>query len=442
MTSTATRSHEPTTNPPTPAAESAATIIEPLLTTLLGGDVPLRIELWDGSSLGPDTSPATIRLHSAEAVRHLLWAPGELGLARAYVSGALTADGDLITGIAALRGASVAAKDAPRILPEALHVAREFGVTGRPRTMPRIEARPQGRRHSRRRDATAIGHHYDVSNEFYRLVLGESMTYSCARFTTPESSLETAQASKHELICRKLGLAESPGRRLLDIGCGWGSMAIHAAKHHGAHVVGATLSAEQAAFAREAVSAAGVDDLVEIRQVDYRELRGERFDAVSSVGMFEHVGASRADEYFLVVRSVLGPHGRFLNHAISSVGGSKLPRRSFMARYIFPDGELHDVGDVVLRMERAGFEVRDVESLREHYAKTLQGWIANLERGWESAVVLVGSERARAWHLYMAGSVVGFTDGGINLHQVLGVVADADGNSAMPATRDGWATAT
>jgi cyclopropane-fatty-acyl-phospholipid synthase len=264
------------------------------------------------------------------------------------------------------------------------------------------------------------------------------MTYSCARFTNPDLSLADAQAAKHELICRKLGLHERAGARLLDVGCGWGSMAMHAARHHGATVVGVTISQQQAERARQRVAAAGLTDRVEIRLQDYRDVRGEQFDVISSVGMFEHVGAARMQEYVDTLRALLPAHGRLLNHAISSVGGSKLSPSSFTGRYVFPDGELIDVGDVVLAMERAGFEVRDVESLREHYARTLRAWVGNLEEHWDDAVALVGDARARVWRLYMAASAVGFADGGLGLHQVLGVVPAEDGSSGMPPTRRSW----
>jgi cyclopropane-fatty-acyl-phospholipid synthase len=293
-------------------------------------------------------------------------------------------------------------------------------------------------RHSRRRDAVAVSHHYDVGNDFYRLILGEAMTYSCARFVDPGVDLAGAQAAKHELICRKLGLHLRSGARLLDVGCGWGSMAIHAATHHGAQVVGVTISREQAELARQRVDEAGLADSVEIRLQDYRDLGGETFDAISSIGMFEHVGKRRMGQYFSTLRSLLGPYGRLLNHAISSVGGSTMGPRSFIHRYVFPDGELLDVGEVVVAMQGAGFEVRDVESLREHYALTLRHWVANLQHGWDRAVELVGEGRARVWLLYMTASAIGFEDGGIGIHQVLGVVPDAAGASRMPLTRHGW----
>jgi cyclopropane-fatty-acyl-phospholipid synthase len=417
----------------------AAAALRPLLVRLLGPDPDVRVELWDGSAFGRVDASGTLLVRSPLALRRLLWAPGELGLARAHVAGDLDVRGDIVSLLATLRGASEKPSGL-RLLPAALRATAATGALGPPPPAPPEEARVPGRRHSKRRDAAAISHHYDVGNDFYEIVLGEAMTYSCAYYPTAETTLAEAQAAKHELVARKLGLAERPGARLLDVGCGWGSMALHAAKQHGAQVVGITISAEQAARARERVAAAGLSEHVEIRLQDYRDLGGERFDAISSIGMFEHVGRERTGEYFATLRSLLHPHGRLLNHAISSVGGSRLAPRSFTGRYVFPDGELLDVGDVVLAMERAGFEVRDVQSLREHYARTVRAWVANLEAAWPGAVQLVGERRARVWRLYMAGSAVGFEDGGISVHQVLGVVPDADGRTSMPAGRDEWST--
>jgi len=431
----------------TPATRSKATAAEavaPVLGAFFPDGVPVEFRFWDGSSAAPAAGPTggqwqgpgRVIVRTPEAIGRLLWAPGDLGLGRAYVAGDLDVEGDVFAVLRALTDA--AASDlhlGPRTLGSALRASWRVGALRRPEPPPPEELAPRGRRHSKRRDARAIGHHYDVGNDFYRLLLGPSLTYSCARFVDEHSTLEEAQASKHELVCRKLGLAERPGARLLDIGCGWGSMAVHAATHHGAQVVGVTISEAQAELARKRVAEAGVADRVEIRLQDYRDIPAARFDAISSIGMFEHVGSPRTREYFEVARSLLAPGGRMLNHAISSPGGSTLARRSFVGRYVFPDGELLDVGEVVLAMERAGFEVCDVESLREHYARTARAWVANLEAHWDEAVALVGVGRARVWRLYLAAYSLGFDDGGVAIHQVLGVVPDAGGRTGMPAVR-------
>ena len=419
------------------ASVSAAEAMAPVVAGLVGG-LPLRVEFWDGSGLGPTDGAAVLHVRSGDALRRILWAPGELGVGRAFVAGELDYTGDLFDLIRSLRPAGVRLHDARRSTLAALAGTHRLGLLGRPLPAPVEEARPHRRQHSKRRDAAAISHHYDVSNEFYQLVLGDSMTYSCARFVDTTTTLTDAQTAKHELICRKLGLHEQPGMRLLDVGCGWGSMAIHAAHHHGTRVVGITISRQQAVEARRRVAEAGLADLVEIRLQDYRDLAGERFDAISSVGMFEHVGKSRTADYFAILRSALVPRGRLLNHAISSVGGSRLGPRSFIYRYVFPDGELIDIGDVALAMQAAGLELRDVESLREHYQRTLQQWVANLEKHWDEAVAMVGEPRARVWLLYMAASAIGFEDGGINIHQTLGVLPDSTGATDMPPTRRDW----
>ena len=419
---------------------TVADVLAPLLRALVGDDPPVRFEFWDGSGAGPPNGAGTIRIRSIDAVRRILWAPGELGVARAFVAGDLTIDGDLFATLRLLHDS--APRDLRtmglRSLPTAVAAARRLGAVGPPLPPPPEECRPAGRLHSPTRDAEVISHHYDVGNDFYRLFLGPSMTYSCARFTDESSSLEGAQSAKYELICRKLGLDRQPRARLLDVGCGWGSMAIHAARHHDANVVGVALSSEQVDLARQRVHSAGLEGQVEIRLQDYRQLRGERFDAISSIGMFEHVGSSAMARYFDTLRKLLVPTGRLLNHAISKPGGSKLGGRTFIGRYVFPDGELLDVGEVILAMQRAGFEVRDVESLREHYSRTLHAWVANLGDHWDEAVALVGLPRANIWKLYMAASANGFDDGGLDVHQVLGVALAPDGSSGMPATRAGW----
>jgi cyclopropane-fatty-acyl-phospholipid synthase len=416
----------------------AAEAVAPLLAHLFGGPPPVRVRFWDGTSLGP-TAGDTLEVRSPDAVRRLLWSPGELGLARAFVAGDLAFEGDIFEMLAVLQEASPSRlRVGPRLPSLALQAAHRLGALGPPIPPPPEEAAPRGRRHSRTRDAQAVRHHYDVSNEFYAMVLGRSMTYSCARFTEDADTLESAQDSKHDLICRKLGLHERTGQRMLDVGCGWGTLAIHAARHYGAEVIGVTLSPAQAQAARDRVVACGLERQVDIRLQDYRDVHDGTFDGIASVGMFEHVGSSKSAEYFEALYRLLGPQGRLLNHAISSVGGSRIGPRSFMGRYVFPDGELIDVGRVVLAMEQAGFEVRDVESLREHYAKTLRAWVGNLRQHWEAAVAEVGVRRARIWQLYMAASANGFEDGGISVHQVLGTVAAPDGRSGMPATRSAW----
>jgi cyclopropane-fatty-acyl-phospholipid synthase len=424
------------------SGKDVAAVVAPLLTGLFGHPLPVRFEFWDGSALGPSDGPGTVLVRSPTAISRMLWAPGELGIGRAYVAGELRTDGDMSLVLRALHAAAP-----PDFAPDlrrgarpallALRAAFQLGVLGRPPSRPAVEAAPHGRRHSKGRDAEVIRHHYNISNEFYRLVLGPSMTYSCARYVEGSTDLAAAQNSKHDLICRKLGLHERPDMRLLDVGCGWGSMALHAASHYGARVVGVTLSSAQADLARLRVKEAQLDEQIEIRVQDYRDLRGERFDAISSIGMFEHVGAAQMTTYFTTLHALLGT-GRLLNHAISSVGGSRMARNSFIGRYVFPDGELIDVGQVVLAMQRAGFEMRDVESLREHYTKTLRAWVENLEANWDAAVSEVGVQRARVWHLYMAASANGFDDGGLSLHQVLGVRSRPGGNSGMPATRREW----
>ncbi len=413
----------------------AAAVLRPLISAL-AGTAPAHIRFWDGSELGPADAPATIVVRSPDAIRYIAWSPDELGVARAYVSGALAIEGDLFAALRAFSTSDVDLHTGLRSLPAGLAALRRLGILGPPPSAPPWEARPRGWRHTKRRDAVAISHHYDVGNDFYRLVLGPSLTYSCAYFADLQTTLEHAQARKHELVCRKLGLHQRAGMRVLDVGCGWGSMAMHAAREHGARVVGITISQQQADLARERITGAGLDDRIEIRLQDYRDVSDGPFDAISSIGMFEHVGREWMAEYFATLHLLLAPHGRLLNHAISSVGGSRIGTRSFMHRYVFPDGELMDVGDVVLAMESAGFEIRDVQGLREHYGLTLRQWVTNLQSNWDAAVSMAGDARCRIWLLYMAASAIGFEDGGNSVHQVLGVVPDPAGGTAFPLTRE------
>jgi cyclopropane-fatty-acyl-phospholipid synthase len=404
--------------------------LAPLVGEVLGRDVPVRVVTYDGSSIGPDDAPATLEIRSPDALRRILTAPGELGLARAYVAGDLEFHGDIYSGLE-LQKRMPKLRLAPRVM---LSILRELGGWRklRPLPPPPEEAQLHGRRHSPARDRAAISHHYDVSNRFYELVLGPSLTYSCAVFHHPDDTLEDAQANKYELICRKLGLGE--GSRLLDIGCGWGGMVLHAAQHHGVKAVGVTISRRQAELAAKRVVDAGLSDYVDIRLQDYREVDDGPYDAISSIGMFEHVGEAKLAEYFRRLRRLLRPGGRLLNHGITRpVGGeARLPPRSFINRYVFPDGELHEVGKVISVMQQTGFEVRHSESLREHYALTLRRWVANLERNWEAAVAEASAGRARVWRLYMAASAVNFAAGRTDIHHILAVPRSDDGSSGLP----------
>jgi cyclopropane-fatty-acyl-phospholipid synthase len=403
-----------------------------ILETVLGPDLPVAIEAYDGTRLGPEDAPATIVVRSPDALRRIVTSPGELGFARAYVTGDLDVEGDIFAALR-LRDRLPDVHLRPA---DAATVARHLGLRNlRPLPPPPEEARLHGRRHTKSRDAAAVAHHYDVSNRFYELLLGPSLTYSCAVFATPDTSLEDAQAAKHDLVSAKLGLA--PGQRLLDVGCGWGSMAIRAAETRDVQAVGATISRRQAELAAKRVTELGLAAAVDIRLEDYRDIADGPYDAISSIGMFEHVGAARLAEYFSRLYGLVAPGGRVLNHGISRPPArqSRFARRGFIDRYVFPDGELHEVGNVVTAMQTAGFEVRHVESLREHYALTLRAWVANLEDNWDEAVQEVGTARARIWRLYMAGSALNFEAGRTQVHQVLAVRPDA-GKSRFPLRPD------
>lgn len=428
-------------------ALNVAAVLQPLVEAALGSDLPVRVECWDGSSLGPPDAVAVVRFTSRRALRRLIWAPNQLGFARAYVSGDVQVEGDLLDALTRLdaladpeRGPSVrAGRDT--VVAVAKAVVR-LGALGPPPRPPAEEVRLSGRRHARGRDANAVSHHYDVGNAFYSLVLGPSMVYSCAYFEQPPSAaytLEDAQRAKLDLVARKLGLA--PGMRVLDVGCGWGSFVIHAARECGVRAVGVTVSEEQAAFARAAVASLGLADRVEIRVQDYRDVSDGPYDAIASIGMAEHVGLSQMSEYAAHLHTVLAPGGRLLNHAISRrpgpPGDAKGDKTSFIDRYVFPDGELHSLSTMVDVLESAGFEVRDVESLREHYADTLRAWVANLEQNWDQAVRLSSAGRARVWRLYMAGSALGFQSNRLGVNQVLALKPGPSGASGFPRTRRG-----
>lgn len=417
---------------------SAASALAPLVHAVLGDPLPVEVRFWDGSRMGADDGPATVILRYPDALRRIMWSPNEVGFGRAFVTGDVEIEGNLIEAIRTMfTQGPQDLQIGTRTVVSTLLAAAQLKVLGPPLPPPAEEAKLRGGRHSRMRDAAAIAHHYDVGNEFYALFLGDTMTYSCARFAKPDYTLDQAQSAKYDLICRKLGLQE--GMRMLDVGCGWGGMAMHAAANYQVAAVGITVSQQQYDLARKRVAEAGLSDWVEIRLQDYRDVGSgdERFDAISSIGMFEHVGKEMMAAYFSVLSGVLVPGGRLLNHAISTPEGASFDRRSFTARYVFPDGELEDVADVVSSMELVGIEVRDVESLREHYALTLREWVKNLDANWDEAVALVGLVRARIWRLYMAAAVVGFEINQTAIHQVLGVKTRPDGTSGMPMTRAG-----
>ncbi len=422
----------------------AAEEILALLSEVLGRDLPLRVRDWRGAEAGPQGGP-TLHFRSRRAITGLLYAPGEIGLSRAFVSGDLDFDGDLIELLDLLAGELENLGEAEDRVPRRvmLEHVRALGALRLPPRIPELELRRRRRgpgKHSLRRDRRAISHHYDVGNDFYRLFLGPSMAYSCAYWRSEDVGLDTAQRDKFALICAKLDLSE--GQRLLDIGCGWGALLIHAAQHHGVRGVGITLSREQQAFATEAARLAGVGDLLEFRLQDYREISDGPFDAIASVGMAEHVGAQNMAAYAEQLSRLVVPGGRVLNHAIASIAPPPpvsrswfVDRRSFIDRYVFPDGELLTLSATLRALEGAGLEVRDVEGLREHYALTLRAWVDNLRGHWDEAVRLTSEQRARIWWLYMAGSAAVFDRQRITIFQTLAVKPTRDGRVGLPLTR-------
>jgi cyclopropane-fatty-acyl-phospholipid synthase len=396
------------------------------------GDRPgLRLTAYDGSTFGDDAAEVTLAIRSPEAIQYLATAPGDLGLARAFVSGSLVVEGSLHRALTLL--VMDGAQDTSTR--DKLQVLRELGgwVLRRPELPPEEASPPwrRGLRHSKERDAKAVSHHYDVSNRFYELVLGPSMTYTCAVYPEPDVSLEVAQAAKYDLVARKLAL--EPGHRLLDVGCGWGGMVMHAAEHYGVRALGVTLSRQQAEWAQKAIAERGLADRAEVRFLDYRDVPESGFDAVSSIGLTEHIGRRQLGSYFTRLTEKLRPEGRLLNHCITRPTTRERARAGgFIDRYVFPDGELLGVGTIVSSMQNHGLEPRHEENLREHYAMTCRDWGVNLEANWEEAVAEVGLRRARVWQLYIAASRVGFDINNIQLHQVLGVKLGSGGVSGFP----------
>jgi cyclopropane-fatty-acyl-phospholipid synthase len=408
---------------------------------IAGPDAPVEFRAYDGSVAGAPDSPVKIIVRSPVAVSYLAQAPGALGLARAYVSGHLDVDGDMYTTLSRLSRA----QETHMSWADRVKLLRALG--GPKLLLPRIPPPPQevrvtsrllrvGRMHSKGRDANSISHHYDVSNRFYEWVLGPSMAYTCACYPTRDASLEEAQWYKHDLVARKIAL--KPGMRLLDVGCGWGGMVMHAAREYGVKALGVTLSEQQALWAQQAIKKAGLEDLAEVRHLDYRDVPETDFDAVSSIGLTEHIGKQNVPGYFSFLNGKLKVGGRMLNHCITRPDNTSpsIRKDGFINRYVFPDGELEGPGWLMGVMNDHGFEIRHEENLREHYAKTLTGWGDNLDAHWDEAVEEVGLGTARVWRLYMAGSRLGFDRNAIQLHQILGVKLRADGVSGMPLRPD------
>lgn len=406
-----------------------------IMEKVVGPGIPMAFSAYDGSTGGAPDSLVALHVRDPLALNCMVTAPGELGLARAYVSGYLDVEGDTYTALSLLARASVGGL----LWSERRDILRSLGPgVLRPIRPPAEEVRPGlwwGMRHSGGRDSRAISHHYDVSNRFYEWVLGPSMTYTCAVFADPEASLEEAQQEKVDLVCRKLDLRA--GQRVLDVGCGWGSMVRHAAEHYGVRVLGVTLSRQQADYGRAAIAAAGLGDLAEIRHADYRDVTESGFDAISSIGLTEHIGAQNLPGYARFLTGKLRAQGRLLNHAITrpTTTAPVRHRRGFINRYVFPDGEIEAVGTIVTALQDAGLEIRHTENLREHYARTTEAWSANLVSHWDEAVAEVGEARARVWRLYLAGSQLGFDQRRIELHQVL-ATRTTQGRADMPLRPD------
>jgi cyclopropane-fatty-acyl-phospholipid synthase len=408
---------------------------------VVGADANVEFRAYDGSVAGTSGSDVRITVRSPLAVRYLAQAPGALGLARAYVSGHLDVDGDMIAALSRM----TKAQEHNVSVGEGLRLLQQLG--GVKLLYPRLAPPPQevvpsrrrltvGRMHSKNRDAESISHHYDVSNRFYEWVLGPSMAYTCACYPTADATLEEAQWYKHDLVARKLDL--KPGMRLLDVGCGWGGMVRHAAREYGVKAIGVTLSEQQALWAQQAIKKEGLEDLAEVRFQDYRDVPETGFDAISSIGITEHIGMKNVPGYFSFLNSKLKVGGRMLNHCITRPDnlGPSIFKEGFINRYVFPDGELEGPGWLNATMNDNGFEIRHQENLREHYSKTLIAWCANLDAHWDEAVKEVGQGTARVWRLYMAGCVLGFDTNVVQLHQILGVKLHADGTSGMPLRPD------
>ncbi len=397
-----------------------AAAIEPLI----GGELPIRLIAWDGSIAGPAAAPV-VWLRSAAALRRMLWRPGELGIAQAYVCGDLDVGGDLGSALAYVwsqiaQGRLRATRPSPGALARLCAVAVRLGALGGPLPPPATQARVGGRLHSLSRDRAAISHHYDLSNAFYRLILDPSMAYSCAYWepARPEITLEQAQRDKLDRICRKLGLDERPGMRMLDVGCGWGSLSLHAAERYGARVLGITLSLEQKAYIESALTERGLGDRVEIRVQDYRTITDGHFDAAASIEMGEHVGRQNYPTYTRILHNCVRPGARVLIQQMSRRGS--LPGGGpFIESFIAPDMHMRPLGQTIALLEEAGLSTIEVEAMREHYVRTVDSWIDSLETRWDTVVELIGEEAARVWRLYLAGGRLAFAQGRMGVDQIL-----------------------
>jgi cyclopropane-fatty-acyl-phospholipid synthase len=428
----------------TPVAQRLAD----LAATALGGPLPIRIRAWDGSMAGSATGP-TVVLANRRALRRLLYAPGELGLAEAYVSGDLDVDGDLAEGLALIWSAYRAGGvRRPRVAdyPRLLGAAVRLGILGPRPPAPGATAALAGRRHTRDRDRAAIAHHYDLSNDFYELLLDETMAYSCAYFAEPpsgppdERALAAAQRAKLDLVCRKLGLAA--GQRHLDVGCGWGSLVVHAAEHYGTESTGVTLSRAQHEFVSKRVADAGLGDRVSVRHADYRELQGsltdvEAYEAVSTIEMGEHVGEAEYPAFAQILHDVLRPGGRALVQQMSR-GRTAAGGGAFIETYIAPDMHMKPLATTVGMLAGAGLEIRDVHAMREHYVWTSWAWRRTLDERWDEVVAMLGEVGARVWRLYLAGGGLAFAENRMGVDQILAVRPDRTGRSGIRATRRGW----
>jgi cyclopropane-fatty-acyl-phospholipid synthase len=400
-----------------------------LVRSTIGVDPPLRIRAWDGSETGPADGPVLV-VRSRRALRRLLWRPGELGLARAYVTGDIDVEGDLAEGLRRAwrlaRKHPGAARSSRGNLLSALRAAR-LGAIGPPPKAPASEARLSGRLHTRRRDravAALVAHHYDLSNDFYEMLLDAHMAYSSAYFARPGQSLYDAQSAKLDMICRKLDL--KPGMHLLDVGCGWGSLTLHAARRYGVRATGITLSAQQRDFALARAADRGLTDSVEVLLLDYRDFGDlptsrAAFDAVASVEMGEHVGERLYPTYIGILHRALRPGGRLLLQQMSRRADAAPGGGAFIEAYIAPDMHMRPLWQTLRYVQDAGFEIRSVAAMREHYARTAAHWIDRLENRYDEFVALLGEEVARVWRLYLAGGMLAFEEGRMGVDQVLAV---------------------